>query len=831
MDDILEKFTSHSREALQKAVELAFACNQKFVRTEHLLFGLLEEKGSIGHELLHKLKLEPEKLRAYLASETDGAQAAPTKPTKKEADPEIKFSAGLKQVIKKSVLTAYLYKHQYVGTEHLLAAMLETNDAGIKKVLAEFKINFAELQRQVLSVLKSTSKFPDLTDTFQGLKEQNLSEAVATPNFLEFFAAEITAPDYLKKVDPVFCREEEIERLIEVLLRRTKNNPVLLGEPGVGKTAIVEGLAKRIYEKNVPSLLLDKKIISLDLSAVVAGSMYRGEFENRLKQIVEEVMADPDIILFIDEIHTITGAGAAMGSLDAANILKPALARGQLRCIGATTHDDYRKNIEKDQALARRFQPILIKEPSLEQTIEMIEGIKKNYEIYHRVKISKEAIEAAVKLADRYIPDRFFPDKALDLIDEASAKAKLKRGETDNQKNFRELKKKLDEISLTKRQSILDEKFSQASQLKKEEDRLLKEIDLTEKLLGAEKISDKNLIRPKNICEVVSRLTGIPLAELVQDDRERLLKLEENLGHRIVGQKEALTALASSIKRNRLGINNRNKPIGSFIFLGPSGVGKTETAKALAEVVFEDPKALIRLDMSEYGEKFNVSKLIGAPAGYVGYEESGLLTEQVRRRPYSVILFDELEKAHPDVFHLLLQILDEGHITDAAGRKINFKNTIIILTSNLGTEGMSFDGSVGFASGKTENRVAQEWPSIKNQMLKNLKETFRPELLNRFDRVIFFEPLAKDQINRIFDLKINELEKRLLEHRLKLKMTPAAQQFIISYEADPAVGARLISRNIANLLESPLADYLLKSGQKANQTVSVILKNKKIVLE
>lgn len=839
----LENFSEHSQNALNNATILALENGQAEIKPEHLLYGLLKEKGSIGCELLQKMEMDAEKLKKFLIS-INGKE--PKQTEQQMASAKIKPSKELKNVIKKTLTLAYLYKHKYIGTEHLLAGLIQSHNPIILNIFQHFKISLKSIENQVILVLKGTSKFPDITETFQNLKDQALAESgTGQPNILEYFATEITSAAHQKKVEHIFCREEEIERLIEILMRKSKNNPILLGDPGVGKTAIVEGLAKRIYEKNVPDLLLNKKIIALDLSAVVAGAMYRGDFEARLKQIIEEVSNDSDKILFIDEIHTIIGAGAAMGSLDAANILKPALARGEIRCIGATTHDDFRKNIEKDKALARRFQPIFVKEPHIEKTIQILTGAKTAFEKYHRVQITNEAVTAAAQLADRYITDRFFPDKALDLLDEAAAAVRLKRGLSLTQKKINQIKNALTTIATLKREAILDENFDEASKFKVEEDKLIVQITDLQKTSNKTKISDK--ITGVDIKKVVSKITGIPLNEMIKNDREKLLNLELELNNRVIGQTEAVAALTQAIKRNRAGLSSANRPIGSFVFLGPSGVGKTETAKALAEIVFEDPKALIRLDMSEYSEKFNISKLIGAPAGYVGYEESGMLSEQVRRRPYSVVLFDEFEKAHPEVFNLLLQILDNGFITDSAGRQINFRNTIIILTSNLGSERLNEPGEMGFGStisSASRKKGEINWTLAKEKMAQSLKDNVKPELINRFDQVVLFNGLTREGLGRVLKIKLNELSSKLARQNIELQVTPKAQNFILEHNQDSILGGRLIEKNIASLIENQLADIILQRGlglasaslaasgdvsEETRSKITVLIKGKKLI--
>ncbi len=650
---------------------------------------------------------------------------------------------------------------------------------------------------------------------------------------LEYFTTDLTNAEIQRDIDPVIGRAKEIERLMHILSRRTKNNPVLIGDPGVGKTAIVEGLAKSILRGEVPEALLGKRILALDLGLVVAGTMYRGEFESRLKQIVDEIKADPNIILFIDEVHTIIGAGSASGSMDAANLLKPALAKGHIRAIGATTMEEYKKYIESDPALERRFQPIVVKEPSVEESIAIIRGIRHNYEKFHHISITDEAIVAAAQLSARYIQDRFLPDKAIDLIDEAASKMKIARGGSPVAKQIRELEAERDHLEQHKQDAVQQEHFDQALELKQRQAVLTQKIDKLREKESKHGGPTNGAIGKHEIAETVSRITGVPLTELVKEERDRLIQLDTLLKRRIVGQDEAITAISDFIRRSRVGLSNPNKPIGSFIFLGPSGVGKTETAKEIARTIFEDENALIRIDMSEFQESFQITKLIGAPAGYVGYKEGTKLTDAVKRKPYSVILFDEIEKAHPDVFNLLLQVLDEGHLTDAVGKKINFKNTIIIMTSNVGLQSFNQAQSIGFEISDPSRRkeLASQYDQLKRSVMADLQKKFRPEFLNRVDKTVVFRPLTLRDVEKIVDLHLHDVQRRLDVQKIKLKLTAKARGRLAELGFSPEYGARSVQRIIQEHVENPLAGLLLAGTVKSGQTVTIAVHDGKIVLQ
>ncbi|HEX9664201.1 MAG TPA: ATP-dependent Clp protease ATP-binding subunit [Patescibacteria group bacterium] len=822
--NITDKFTTHFKKTLVRASNFASANKLAEVQPEHVLYGLLTQRGSIGCEILTQIKLTSDKVRAKIVSRPVVSQAA-------GRTPETVISQETKQLIYKAVLTANLYQHKYVGTEHLLASLLEIKNPVIRKIFSGYKIDFKTLESKILSLLKSTSKFPDLTETFSALKEHQLAERgyeTSRGSVLDAFTTDLTDKKIQKNIDPVIARELEIERLIQILSRRTKNNPLLLGDPGVGKTAIVEGLAKRIINQEVPDILLNKKILSLDLGLIIAGTMYRGEFESRLKQLLEEIKHDPNVILFIDEIHNIIGTGSTSGTLDMANLLKPALARGEIRCIGATTYEEYRKYIQKDIALERRFQPIKVAEPTVQETVSILDGLKQNYEQFHRVLIDQAALNSAVNLSDRYIQDRFLPDKAIDLIDEACSRVKVKNQNSQLQRQINTAEKHLEEVKYRKQKAVFNEDFKKAIHYKKQEEILVSELVALQKI--QEKEADKFIgqVTAADIQGVISKMTGIPLENLKQREKQKILGLEDSLNQKIIGQREAVRLISQVIRRSRTGLCSPQRPIGSFMFLGPSGVGKTHTAKTLAGALFENKNSLIRIDMSEFGEKFNISKLIGSPAGYVGYQESGTLTEAVKRQPYSVVLFDEIEKAHRDVFNLLLQILDDGYITDAGGKRVDFKNTIIIMTSNLGSERFKNSAGLGFNGSSSSNHSLKD---IKTDLQKELTGYFRPEFLNRIDQVVIFELLTSKDLEAVAELQIKELISRLKQQKIEIQVSPAVFRFIGQKKTEEDLGARAIIKNIRELIENPLSEFLLREEINEKEPIKISLKNKNIIFK
>ncbi|OGY84420.1 MAG: hypothetical protein A3F54_00585 [Candidatus Kerfeldbacteria bacterium RIFCSPHIGHO2_12_FULL_48_17] len=859
--DILQKFTTHLKNSLAYAVNTAIEYNMKTVTVDFLLLGLLHQRGSIGGEILLKAGLQPQQVKHDIDD-----KHAKSKTSKRGKNQELvlpEFSDLARKIIEKAALLAAKYQHQYIGTEHLLTSILETDKEKITNYLKKFSIVASDIEQQLQLVLKSASKFPDITANFtDDMPGENMDAvqsgggmssigsatgesrdmgkghqhggggAAANPSALDFFATHLTDAELQKDIDPVIGRSQEIERLIHILSRRTKNNPILIGEPGVGKTAIIEGLAKRILESKVPDALLDKKIYSLDMGLVIAGTIYRGEFEGRFKQIIDEVRSDPDIVLFIDEIHTLVGAGGTgSGALDAANILKPALSKGHIRCIGATTTTEYQKHIESDSALERRFQSILVEEQPEEEVVEVLKGLRKNYEQFHNVDISDEAIDAAVNLSARYIQDKFLPDKAIDLLDEAASRVRISRKSDNITQTIRGLEKQLLSLTGTKTTAVTTENFDEALHLKNKEFALRKRITEFKNLKARAPKRRYGVIKAKDIALIISRMTKIPLQELLASEKKKLLNLEQQLAQKVVGQVEAVNTVASFVRRSRAGLVHPDRPIASFIFMGPTGVGKTELAKVLAEEVFDDPHALLRIDMSEFSEGFNISKLIGAPAGYVGYKDGAKLTDSVRRKPYSVVLFDEIEKAHPDVFNLLLQVLEDGHITDATGRRINFKNTIIIMTSNIGLNKFASGQSLGFGSKDSATAAVdpKEFDQMRESALAELHNTFRPEFLNRIDKVVVFRPLTLEDIVKITRIHVKDVAERLEEKELQLEISPSTIRFIAAQSFKPEQGARAVRRMILELIENPLADMLLEDRFSAGDTVKVKLKNKQLV--
>lgn len=820
--DILNKFTTNLKNTLVRAINLSIRLKHPKVLPLHLMISLSEQTGSVAHEILTKSGVTAERLQPALdAVQWPANQRGYTLP---------QLAPEAVRVLEHAAVVAFEHQHKYIGTEHLLLSLVELPDRQLEQFYQAQKTNTAQMRKQALNVLKSTSRFPDLTALFREelteVEQQKQAEqksehpASATPA-LDFFATNLTDTTIQKTIDPVIGRSEELERMIHILSRRTKNNPVLLGEPGVGKTAIVEGLAKRILQRQVPSVLLGKKIYRLDLGLVVAGTMYRGEFEARFKQITEELKENPEIILFIDEIHTLIGAGGTGGNaMDAANILKPGLARGEIRCIGATTLQEYQKHIESDAALERRFQPIIVEEPSMEDAIAVLKGIKANYESFHHVAISNEAIEAAVKLSVRYIQDKFLPDKAIDLIDEASARLRIKRPANPLDEAAHDLLQKVKDIQQKKLALVRDEKFEEAIALKKKERDLRTQLNQLEQRLA--KIEEKQLgtVSAEDIAEVVARMTKVPLQQLLSPEKKRLLMLKEILNDHVIGQDEATSAVAEFIRRSRAGLTQADRPIGSFLFMGPSGVGKTELAKTLARTLFGDEKNIIRMDMSEFSDAFTASKMIGAPAGYVGYKDGSKLTDQVRHKPYSLILFDEIEKAHRDIFNLLLQILDEGQLTDSTGKKVNFKNTIIIMTSNVGLRQFQAQAALGFSSAH-QSKVVPQYEQVKDEVLKELDRQFRPEFLNRIDKIVVFKPLQPAAIQKIVELQLQDLIKRAKEKQIGITYTKQLVKHIAEIGYTPQEGARAIRRTIQEKIENRLAELLLADKVSGGDTVAL----------
>lgn len=829
---ILERLSSRAKNALIMAQLVSEELKHDHIGTEHLLFGVVSEKSSFAAEILTKTKLTPEIVKQELILVNSNNSIAAWKPI---------LSENLKSVIEKSAIVASQYGYQFIGTEHFLFGLLSIQSNRAKVILNKLGIDIFELEQNLLSVFENISKFPEVPNGDGPLPHQeNLNQPMPRPdqkkgNLLEYFTTDLTKKAKDGLVDPVIGRKYEIERVVSILNRRTKNNPILIGEAGVGKTAIVEGLALAISKREVPDSLLDKKILSLDLALIVAGSMFRGEFENRLKQIIEEVKDNKNIILFIDELHTMVGAGATTGSLDAANILKPALARGELRAIGATTLAEFKKHIEADAALERRFQPIIVDEPTLPEAVEILKGIKSNYEKHHNVTITDEAVKAAVELSSRYIADRFLPDKAVDLIDETAAFLRSINSSSKLLRATKKIESDLLALEEEKTKAVLAQDFTTALHLRTQEEKLLRQKGELSRGLALEQQTPKHVITAEDIAHTVSMMTKIPLNRLAKTEMSRLANLDKILKSKIVGQDEAVEEIAKAVRRSRAGITDPRRPLGSFIFLGPTGVGKTETAKVLAKEVFEDEDALVRVDMSEFMERHNVSRLIGAPAGYVGYGEGGKLTEAVRRKPYCVVLFDEIEKANPDVFNILLQILEDGQLTDAEGKKINFRNTVIIMTSNLGMQELTRQAAkIGFAEKNDKEKDQQkklevEYDRIKDGVMDTLKMEFKPEFLNRIDKIVVFRPLGFEQLKKITQLQVSYLQTRLLEQNVQLKVSPALVKFIADKSFDPAQGARFVRKNIQTFLEDALAEKIIGGKTSAGAKILADVKHDKIV--
>jgi ATP-dependent Clp protease ATP-binding subunit ClpC len=803
---MFRRFTQRARNAVIHAQEEARQLNHPAIGTEHILLGVLREGEGVGAKALMSMGTDLEKVRAevtkLIGERGDSPQAAVG---------DLPITPGAKKVFNLSFEEARFQGVNYVGTEHLLLAILHEKDGVAGQVLLSMGVKLDDLREQVLIMMGGDA--PSAYDNHHlGDNQQETGgggpikrkQRSKTPT-LDSFSRDLTRDAGEGRLDPVIGRAGEIERVIQILSRRTKNNPVLIGDPGVGKTAIVEGLAQRINENQVPEILANKRVVALDLSSMIAGTKYRGEFEDRLTKIVNEIKTAGDVIIFIDELHTIVGAGAAEGAIDAANILKPSLARGEFQCVGATTLDEYRKHIEKDAALERRFQPITVDEPTIEESIEILKGLRDRYEAHHGVKISDEAIEAAARLSARYISDRFLPDKAIDLIDEASSRVRLANYVLPEELKQKELR--LQELIKEKEEAITGQEYEKAAQLRDEEQKLKNEVDNERKEWLNQRCRQFGLVGEEEIAQIVASWTGIPVSKLAAEESERLVNLEEVLHQRLVGQDEAVKAVARAVRRARAGLKNPKRPIGSFVFLGPTGVGKTELARALAEAMFGSEDAIIRLDMSEYMEKHAVSRMIGSPPGYVGYDEGGQLTERVRRKPYSVILLDEIEKAHPDVFNILLQVLEDGRLTDGQGRTVDFRNTVVIMTSNVGAESIKQNKQVGFNRAIDE---AQNYQQMKNRVMEQMKHTFRPEFINRLDEIIVFQNLSDQELAQIVDLLLKDLEKRVKDNGYEMEIREGARKLIMKEGHDPSYGARPLKRALQKLVEDSISEEILK---------------------
>ncbi len=790
------RLTERAQRVLAHAQEEAIRLNHNNIGTEHLLLGLVKEPDGIAAKVLAAYNITEDKV----VSEVEQLIGHGT-----DMGGTIQYTPRAKKVIELSLDEARKLNHNFVGTEHILLGLIRENEGVAARVLANLDLNITKARSQVVKLLGS----PEMAG-----KDANASKSQNTPT-LDELARDLTVIAKDGTLDPVIGRSAEITRVIEVLSRRTKNNPVLIGEPGVGKTAIVEGLAQAIINNEVPETLKGKRVMSLDMGTVVAGTKYRGEFEERLKKVMEEIHQAGNIILFIDELHTLIGAGGAEGAIDASNILKPALARGELQCIGATTLEEYRKYIEKDAALERRFQPVQVDQPTVEDAIEILKGLRDRYEAHHRIKISDEALVAAVKMSDRYISDRFLPDKAIDLIDEAGSKVRLRNYTTPP--SLKELEAELEKVKNEKDAAVHSQEFEQAASLRDKQTQLEKKLEETKKEWQKTQGSNNTSVTEDDIANVVAQWTGIPIAKIAETESQKLLNLEEILHNRVIGQSDAVSSISKAVRRARAGLKDPKRPIGSFIFLGPTGVGKTELAKALAEAMFGEEDAMIRVDMSEFMEKHSVSRMVGSPPGYVGHDDGGQLTEKVRRKPYSVILFDEIEKAHPDVFNILLQVLDDGRLTDSKGRTVDFRNTVIIMTSNVGAQEIKDNKFVGFG-GQT---AAQDYETIRKTMMDELKKQFRPEFLNRIDDIIVFHKLEKDHLKEIVTLMVEGLANRLKEQDIHISLTDAAKEKIADEGYDPEYGARPLARAIQKHIEDQLSEELLKGEELTGHHITI----------
>ncbi|SFJ37055.1 ATP-dependent Clp protease ATP-binding subunit [Thermoflavimicrobium dichotomicum] len=801
------RFTERAQKVLALAQEEAVRLGHNSIGTEHILLGLVREGEGIAAKALIALGLGLEKIQKEVET-LIGRGSAQTS--------NIGYTPRAKKVIELSMDEARKLGHTYVGTEHILLGLIREGEGVAARVLNNLGVSLNKARQQVLQLLGSS----ELTGGHQG------ATAHANTPTLDSLARDLTQAARDGNLDPVIGRSKEIERVIQVLSRRTKNNPVLIGEPGVGKTAVAEGLAQRIVDGEIPETLRGKRVMTLDMGTVVAGTKYRGEFEDRLKKIMDEIRQAGNIILFIDELHTLIGAGGAEGAIDASNILKPALARGELQCIGATTLDEYRKYIEKDAALERRFQPIMVDEPTTEEAIQILEGLRDRYEAHHRVKITDEAIEQAVKLSDRYITDRYLPDKAIDLIDEAASKVRLSSYTVPPE--LKKLEQELEEVKKEKDAAVQSQEFEKAAALRDREQKLREKLEITRNHWKQAQGKTDSEVTAEDIAQVVASWTGIPVNKLAQEESERLLKLESILHNRVIGQEEAVKSVSRAIRRARAGLKDPKRPIGSFIFLGPTGVGKTELARALAEAMFGDEDAMIRIDMSEYMEKHATSRLIGSPPGYVGYEEGGQLTEKVRRKPYSVVLFDEIEKAHPEVFNILLQVLEDGRLTDGKGRTVDFRNTIIIMTSNIGAHAIRKNARLGFTHSQTSE---DDYENMKRNVMEELKKNFRPEFLNRIDDVIVFHALKEEHLQEIVSLMAEQLRKRLLEQDIDFTLTDAAKKHLAKEGFDPTYGARPLRRAIQKHIEDRLSEELLRGNIARGDRVIIDVKDKQLTVE
>ena len=812
------KFTNSSEQALELANDLAAKLGHNYIGTEHILYGLVEEGNGVASKVLSNQGVTSEEVLREIEELIGVSENGPIEDVE-----SIGFTPRSKRVIENSFIEARRLNSQYIGTEHILCGIMREGDSVAVRIMMDLNVNPKRLYNEIVNAInEAESKEPG------SKKAVNNGSYNSTPT-LNQYGSDLTKKAREGKLDPVIGRRTEIDRVIQILSRRTKNNPCLIGEPGVGKTAIAEGLAEKIVAGDVPETLKNKRVVSIDISGMVAGAKYRGDFEERIKKSLEEVKKAGDVILFIDEIHTIVGAGSAEGAVDAANILKPLLARGEVQVVGATTTTEYRKYIEKDAALERRFSPVTVNEPTEEDTIKILEGLRDKYEAHHNVKITDESIKAAVELSMRYVNDRYLPDKAIDLIDEAASRVKMQTYTKPD--SMRNLEEEIEKVSKEKEEAIATQNFEKAAKLRDNEKAKKQKLEEEQAKWKEDNTKKVMVLSKEDIAHVIASWTGIPVNKITETENEKLKHLEENLHKRIVGQDEAVSAVSKAIRRGRVGLTDPNRPTGSFLFLGPTGVGKTELAKALAEAMFGNEDSMIRVDMSEFMESHSVAKLIGSPPGYVGYDEGGQLTEKVRRKPYSVILFDEVEKAHPDVMNMLLQILEDGRLTDSQGRTVNFKNTVIIMTSNVGAKFITDKNKLGFSGGNEEENKKQEYEDIKKEVMGELKKQFRPELINRIDDIIVFHKLENEDVKKIIEIMLSQVTKRLEKQDIKIEIDNSVKDLIAKKGVDNNYGARPLRRAIQNMLEDKIAEAILDGVVKTGKKAKAIVENDEIVIK